>query len=252
MSMRRHLCFYLLGGFMALAQGAAAELQVFAAASLSDVLREIAVIYRKSEPVDITFNFAASSILARQIEQGAAADLFISADQAKVESLERKNLLVPGSRTPLFSNALVVVVPADSSLRIHSASDLAKLRRIALAEPSTVPAGVYARKYLEAEGLWDSLRPAVIPTANVRAALAAVQSGNVDAGFVYATDLVNARNARIAWRPPAEKVPQILYEAALPSDGRNQGAAPAFLRFLQGASAQRIFKKYGFLALSEK
>ena len=225
------------------------ELQVFAAASLTDVLKEISELYRKDHSNQIIFNFAGSSILARQIQEGASADLFISADEAKVDQLEERNLIVPDTRTRLLSNALVVVLPQDSQHVIKSAGDLLKLRRVALAQPSTVPAGIYAMKYLEAEGLWETMGDRVIPAENVRAALAAVEAGNVDGAIVYATDAAMAKRAKIAWKAPAEKVPEIVYVAAIPKDGRNPSRAASFLLFLQGMRAQEIFRKHGFIPL---
>ena len=128
----------------------AAEIQVYAAASLTDVLTEIGEQYQKETGDQLIFNFAASSILARQIEEGAPADIFFSADEAKMDSLQKKQLIVPETRKSLLSNTLVIVVPEDSKLKLSSAKDLVNVKGyIAIAEPKTVPAGIYAKEYLK-------------------------------------------------------------------------------------------------------
>jgi len=155
----------------------AAPLRVSAAASLSDVLHEIVSHY--DQPV--LFNFGASSMLARQIQEGAPAGVFISADELQMDQLAQRGLIVKKSRVDLLSNTLVIVVPSDSALEIKSAKDLAgpSIRNVAVAEPQTVPAGIYAKEYLRRIKVWDRIAR-LIPTDNVRSALAAVESGNVD------------------------------------------------------------------------
>ncbi|HYN22816.1 MAG TPA: molybdate ABC transporter substrate-binding protein, partial [Thermoanaerobaculia bacterium] len=183
------------------APGAAAELQVFAAASLTEALREIAPEYEKATGDKIVLSLGASSTLARQIQEGAPADLFLSADEAKMDGLEKRKLLLAGTRRSVLSNTLVVVVPSDSTLKIAGPADLAapSIRALALAEPQSVPAGIYAKEYLRKKGLWSKVIDRVIPTENVRAALAAVESGNVDAGIVYKTDAGISRKVKIAY-----------------------------------------------------
>jgi len=156
----------------------AADLSVYAAASLTDAMTEIGAAYEKENGEKLQFNFGASSTLARQIEEGAPADLFLSADEAKMDALEKEGLLLPGTRRSLLSNLLVIVVAADANMVAKSASDLTKpeYKKIALAEPQTVPAGIYAKEYLQKRGLWDALKEKVVPTENVRAALAAVHA----------------------------------------------------------------------------
>lgn len=251
MGISSNLLALLVCALLACTKSAAVELQVFAAASLTDVLREIANCYEKLHPAKMIFNFAGSSTLARQIQEGASADLFISADPEKVAQLEAKRLIVPGTPKPLLSNRLVVVVPEDNPHAISSPADLLRVRRIALAEPSTVPAGIYARRYLRAENLWAQVEHRVVPTENVRAALAAVDSGNVDAAIVYATDAAMAKRAKIAWKAP-KNVPDIVYVAALPKDGKHRAEATAFLEFLQETEAREIFRRHGFLPLPKE
>ncbi|HEV7766195.1 MAG TPA: molybdate ABC transporter substrate-binding protein, partial [Thermoanaerobaculia bacterium] len=180
----------------------AAEVRVFAAVSLTEALEEIATAYEGKSGDDIVFSFGASSILARQIEQGAPADLFLSADEARMDTLARKNLIVASTRVSVLSNSLVIVVPKDGGLTLTSPAQLARFEKIALAEPSSVPAGVYARAWLQKIGLWDRVAAKIIPTDNVRAALAAVESGNVDAAIVYKTDARIAKRSRIAYEVP--------------------------------------------------
>src|SRR5215204_1863117 len=131
----------------------AATINVFAAASLTDSLKEIGAAYEKQSGDKVVFNFGASSLLARQIEEGAPADIFFSADEARMDGLEKKKLLLTDTRKKLLANSLVIVVANDSSLKISSSADLKKVKRLALAETKTVPAGIYAKEYLTAKGL---------------------------------------------------------------------------------------------------
>ena len=206
-------------------------------------------MYREKRSVDFSFNFGGSSLLARQIQEGASADVFISADEAKIDQLAMRDLIVPGSRTKLLSNRLVVVVASDERRLVQSAEGLLQFRRMALAEPSTVPAGIYARAFLERAGIWEMVAERIVPTENVRGALAAVESGNVDAAIVYQTDAAISRRSKVAWQVPPEQVPEIVYEAALTKDGKNRSEAEAFLGFLGGSTAQELFRKHGFITL---
>jgi molybdate transport system substrate-binding protein len=227
----------------------AAELNVYAAASLSDALTEVSKLYQKQSGDKILFNFAASSVLERQITEGAPADLFFSADEAKMDDLEKKQLLENGSRKALLSNTLVIVVAIDSNADITMAKDLLNLNRIAIAEPDTVPAGIYARGYLEAQGLWPKLKDRVLPTENVRGTLSAVESGNVEAGIVYRTDAAISKRARVAFEIPAAEGPKISYPLAIMRESKKKDAAKAFTMFLQSPDAAAIFRKYKFIVL---
>jgi len=229
----------------------AAEINVFAAASLSDALKEIAQKYEPASGNKLLFNFAASSVLARQIKEGAPADLFFSADEAKVSDLAQADRVVSSSRRSLLGNTLVIVVPRDSTLTIAGPADLARpgVTKLALAEPQTVPAGIYARSYLEKLELWPQVAAKVIPTENVRACLAAVESGNVSAGIVYKTDALIAKGARIAFEVPAEAGPRISYPVVLVKASRQPEAAADLLAYLLSPDAQVVFEKYGFIIL---
>jgi molybdate transport system substrate-binding protein len=228
---------------------AAAELHVFAAASLSDALKEIASGYEKATGEQVILNLGASSTLARQIQEGAPADLFLSADEEKMNGLEKRKLLLPGTRRSVLSNTLVVVVPADSNLKISGPADLAAMHALALAEPKTVPAGIYAREYLQKQGLWDRISSRVVPTENVRAALAAVESGNVDAGIVYRTDAGISKKVRIAYEVPRAEAPNISYPFAVLAASERKKAACKLLDYLHSPSALAVFRKHGFLIL---
>ena len=227
----------------------AAELNVAAAASLTDALQEIKTAYESSGGDTIVLNLGASSALARQIEEGAPVDLFLSADEAHMDTLEKRGRVLAGTRRSVLSNTLVVVVPADSPLRIASPADLAnpRIRHLALAEPQSVPAGIYAREYLLRLNLWDRLSGRVVPTENVRGALAAVETGNADAGIVYKTDAGISKQVRIAYEVPRAEGPRISYPFAVIAGARRREAARRFLAYLESPAALAVFAKYGFL-----
>ncbi len=231
----------------------AAQLTIHAAASLTDAMKEIGAVYEKQSGDHLRLNFDASSVLARQIEAGAPADLFLSADEAKMDQLEKAGMLVPGTRRDLLRNTLVIVVPAESPLTIHAAADLAgaEIKKIALAQPGSVPAGIYAKEYLTAQGLWEKVTGKVVPTQNVRAALAAVESGNVEAGFVYKTDALLSKKVKVALEIPAAQGPVISYPVAILNASPDPAAAKRFLVYLESAAALDVFQKYGF-ALAAK
>ncbi len=250
--MRRFLLLCLLAGVAGRALPAsAAEVTVFAAASLTNVLRELAPVHEQASGDRVLFNFAASSTLARQIEEGAPADVFFSADEAKMEALERAGDLVPGTRRSLLSNTLVVVTPADSKLAIRGAQDLgrAAVRILALAEPRSVPAGIYAQEYLRAAGVWPAVSDKVVPTENVRAALAAVESGNADAAIVYKTDAAISSRVKVIYEVPAAEGPEISYPIAVVRHGREIERGKAFAAFLASAPARAVFERHGFIVL---
>ena len=231
------------------AESPADPLLVFAAASLADAMTEVGQAFEVVESTEIVFNFASSSILARQIKSGAPADVFMSADEAKMDDLERGGWLVADTRHSLLGNQLVIVVPVDSQLKLSDERDLvpASVTRIALADPRSVPAGIYTRTFLQDQRLWDTLVPKVIPTANVRAALAAVESGNVEAGFVYLTDAIRSTRASILYRVPIDEGPVISYPVAVVRKDRLNPLATRFVSFLSQPEPMRIFISHGFI-----
>ena len=229
----------------------AEEIIVSAAASLTDVLKEISAGYQSKSKNTVRFNFGPSSGLARQIEEGAPADIFFSADLPQMEALQKKNLIEPGTQKNLLSNQLVIIVPADSKLAISSPKDLlkAEVKKIALAEPSSVPVGVYTSKYLTDEGLWDQVKAKIVPVQDVRATLASVESGNVEAGFVYKTDAAISNKVKIAYEVPIEKGPKITYPVAIVKESKKKDAARDFMNFMLSPASKALFKKFGFVVI---
>ena len=221
---------------------------VSAAISLSGPLQEIAKAYQAQGGGEVRFNFAASNVLARQIVNGAPADVFISADQAQMDYAQRESAIEAGSRVRLLRNRLAVVTQSARTVSWRDAKALVggDVKRIAIGDPAGVPAGVYAREYLEKTGLWHALEPKLLPLANVRAALGAVESGGADAGFVYESDAVSSPRVRIAFVIEGANAPEIVYPAALTARSRNRGAAATFLDFLRTPTATAIFARYKF------
>jgi molybdate transport system substrate-binding protein len=240
------LTLLILTSFVLFGSQVQAQILIHAAASLTDALKEAAAVYERQTGERVQFNFGASSLLARQIQEGAPGDIFFSADEEKMDALEKRGLIRKGSRKSLLSNTLVIVVPADSSARFTSASDLLNVKgKVAIAEPQTVPAGIYAKEFLKEIGIWDKINDRLIPTENVRSALAAVESGNVDAGIVYKTDAKISKRAKIAYEIQKEEGPKISYSIAILTT--SQSAAKRFYDFLVSPTGLQIYRKYGFL-----
>lgn len=229
----------------------AASLQVFAAASLTEALQEIGLAYEQETGQAVRFNFAGSSILARQIEAGAPADLFFSADEAKMDRLETMGFILPETRVSRLSNQLVLVVNREHPAAVMTPRDLTRksIERIALAEPTTVPAGLYAKAYLKKQNLWTIIAPKVIPTQNVRAALAAVAADNVDAAFVYLSDAAVSARVTVVYEVPRDEGPTIRYPVAVLQESKHLEAAKAFLHYLNSTTAGKVFLRHRFLLL---
>jgi molybdate transport system substrate-binding protein len=244
-------------GFAALALasscglGGADEVSVFAAASLTEALQEAAQGFERVTGHKVAFNFGGSNDLARQIKAGAPADVFFSADKAQMDGLEAAGLVRPQDRVDVLSNVLVAVVPVSSRARMAGPQDLLGVTRLALADPQAVPAGVYARTWLESVGLWDKLEGRVVPTLNVRAALSAVESENVDAGIVYRTDAAISKRLRVAFEVPREQGPPIVYPLARIVRSKTS-AATEIVRYLTSAPVREIYVRFGFLVLVGK
>ncbi|MBV8979066.1 MAG: molybdate ABC transporter substrate-binding protein [Alphaproteobacteria bacterium] len=230
----------------------AAEVTVFAAASLSDALTAAGDAYAAKGGGRAVFSFAASSTLARQIAASGGADIFISADRDWMDELDRKGLIDSASRKDLLGNRLVLVAPADLAIKLKIAPHFALAQavgkgRLALADPASVPAGRYARAALSALGVWDAVADKLAPAENVRVALAYVARGEAPLGIVYATDAIADRRVRIVDTFAQSTHPPIVYPIAL-LKGANP-AARTFLRFLEGPQAAAIFRKAGFSVL---
>ena len=224
---------------------------VSVAASLSDAVGDVANVFEKQTGIQVLVNAAGSQILATQIIEEIPVDVFVSADERQMTRTIARGKMDEGSYLQLLSNQLVVVVPSDRLMRISRPDDLIaqSVRRIALGDPEAVPGGVYAREYLEQEGVWDVLKSKVVPTRNVRAALRAVEAGTVDAGVVYRTDARQSVDAEIAFDIPVGRGPRIIYPAAVSTEPPNPENAVQFFSFLQTAEAQQIFEAYGFISL---
>jgi molybdate transport system substrate-binding protein len=225
------------------------EILVFAAASLSDALTEIGKAYEAGGGGAVRFNYAGSNDLARQIEAGAPAAVFVSANRAQMERLEKAGKVKAGESFALLGNILVVIEPREGKGRpVGSARDLLGFERLSLADPAAVPAGVYAKGWLEKEGVWTQIAPKVVPALDVRAALAAVAAGNLPVGVVYATDAASSEKVKVVYKVPAEATPDLRYFAAPVAPG--SPAASAFVTFLKGPRARAVFARYGFIPLA--
>ena len=224
------------------------ELVIFGAMSLTDALTEISERFGEMRNVKVYCNFAGSSTLQRQIEKGAPADVFVSASPQQMEVLQQMGLIDEGSRRAVLNNRLVLVAPVNSSLSITDVGLLAQdsIRRIAIGEPHSVPAGIYGREALTHLGVWNTVQPKLIPSADVRSTLAYVESGEVDLGIVYQTDAAMSKKVRIVYQFPDSSYSPIVYPAAVLRNTGHKVLAQAFLEYLQTAEVAAIFEKYGF------
>ncbi len=231
----------------------AADVTVFAAASLSDVFKQAGELYKSRTGKEAAFSFAASSALAHQIEASSGgADVFISADRDWMDYLDKKGLIASATRKDLLGNHLVLVAPADLDIKIKIAPhfDLAGALghgRLAVADPASVPAGKYAKASLTALGVWDSVSSNLASAENVRVALAYVARGEAPLGIVYTTDAMSEKRVHIVGTFPDSAHAPIVYPIALTRDAKP--AAKPFLDFLEGPDAAAIFAKAGFIVL---
>lgn len=247
------LALALLLPFPQLAQAQPEEraAHVFAASSLTDVLNELGDLYQASGRPRPVFNFAASSVLARQIEQGARADLYLSADEAWMDYLAERRLIDPNTRVSLLSNRLVLIAPRvrPFELRIGAGFDLhAALRggRLAMADPDSVPAGRYGRAALEHLGVWRAVASDIVRAENVRAALRYVELGEAAAGIVYLTDARASHEVIVVDEFPISTHPAISYPMAVVRGGQPREAS-AFAAFLQTSAAAAVFRQAGYI-----
>jgi molybdate transport system substrate-binding protein len=225
---------------------------VFAAASLTDVLQQVGADYTRERGAAVRFSFGSTATLARQVEQGAPADVFVAADEDWMDFLAQRSLIAPASRFNLLGNRLVLIAPAASPLQLTIAAGF-KLRealgptgRLAVADPASVPAGKYARAALLSLGVWNEVESRLAPADNVRTALLFVVRGEAPLGIVYRTDASTTPTVRVVAELPASSHPPIIYSAALTARASN-GAAE-FLQYLRGPAARRRFEAAGFTA----
>lgn len=248
----------LIAALVLLLQPALARAQdvtVMAAASLTDAMRELGQAWAAKGHPAPRFSFAASSALARQIEQGAPADIFASADEPWADYLQQRDLLVNGTRTSPLGNALVLIAPADQpgtiaigpgpELRDTLLARLGPNGRIATGDPASVPVGKYAEAALTKLGVWDNVAPRLARAENVRAALLLVERGEAPLGIVYATDAAASKGVRVVGTFPSDTHPPISYPFALTKRGDTQ-AARALLAFLTGPEAAPVYRRLGF------
>lgn len=224
------------------------ELIVAAAASLTNAMKEVAMAFEKTHPgTRIVCNFAASGVLLQQMAKGAPVDVFAAADQKTMDRAREKKLMVPGTRRNFVSNRLVLIAPGDSSLAVSGLDDLARpeVKRVAVGNPATVPAGAYARQAMVHGDFWDRLSPKFILAESVRQVLYYVSRGEVDAGLVYSTDAAIVPGKVKVIQTVAGPEP-ILYPIALVAASPKQSLAQSFLDFVVSPAAQEIFSKFGF------
>ncbi|HTK13693.1 MAG TPA: molybdate ABC transporter substrate-binding protein [Xanthobacteraceae bacterium] len=248
------LCTALLLAFGVPAQAQNQTITVFAAASMKDALDAADKAYMQDHKDKVVVSYTASSALAKQIEQGAPADLFISADVQWMDYVAKAKLIDPGRRVNLLGNTLVMIAPDDSKLsniKIDSSLDLAKLTsggRIAVADTKAVPAGLYTKAAFEKLGLWSKAEPQLAQAENVRAALALVARAEAPIGVVYSTDAKAEPKVKIVGTFPANSHPAIIYPVAVTAKAKP--ATGAYYDFLRSDKAKAIFTQYGFAVLN--
>lgn len=225
------------------------EISVLAAASLTDAMKEIKSRYESTHPgVQIVTSFASSGKLKQQIEQGAPADLFISAGAKEMDALVREGIVDPRDRTHLLSNELVLVVPKESHVKARGFSDLPspQIKTIAIGQPETVPAGQYAKQTLENMNLWKQVQSKLVFTGDVRQVLAYVKTGNVDAGIVYRTDIRTAHDVQVVAEADPKTHQPIVYPIGVIKSTPRPKQTRDFYNWLRSPDAMNIFQKYGF------
>jgi molybdate transport system substrate-binding protein len=225
------------------------DILVFAAASLTNVLDEIGAAYTQQTRQSVKFSYAASSALARQLEAGARADVFFSADLEWMDYVQARGLIDRTTRRNVLGNRLVLVAPADSKIELKIAPGFALAAalgngRLATGDPESVPVGKYARSALTSLGVWNDVADRLVRADNVRSALAFIARGETPLGIVYETDAKVERRVRVVDFFPADSHSPIVYPVAVTASARP--AARQFIDFLQSAPAQEAFKKYGF------
>ena len=228
-----------------------AKITVFAAASLTNAMQDIAKAYKKEKNVDVVSSFASSSTLARQIEAGAPADLFISADQKWMDYAVDKKAIDTATRETLLGNSLVVIAPKaseQSDITVDAKTNwtsLLKGGRLAVGDPDHVPAGIYAKEALQKLGAWETLSSKLAPAEDVRGALALVERNEAPLGIVYGSDAVASKGVKVVGTFPEDSHQKVEYPIAI-IDGHKNATVSAFYDYLKGPQASEIFKHYGF------
>jgi len=246
------LWFLVFGVAAFAADGSKPSIMVFGAASLTNALQELGDSYTKEKSIPVTFSFAASSVLARQIESGFAVDIFFSADLEWMDYLQTRNLINKSSRRQLLGNKLVLIAPADSKIVLKIAPGFAIVAaleggRLATADPDSVPVGRYARSALRSLGVWNEVQEHIVRAENVRSALMFVDRKEAPLGIVYETDALVDKKVRIVDVFPENSHLPITYPIALTSSAKPEAAK--FVEYLLGPAGDAVFKKYGFATL---
>ena len=228
----------------------AQDVTLSVAVSLKDAVEEVGRGFMAGRPgVTLRYNFGASGDLQKQIEAGAPVDVFLSAAQRQMDELEKQKLIVVASRRAVARNVLTAIKPADSRVDVAKPADLlgARVSRIAIGHPRSVPAGQYAEESLRALGLWDRLQPKLVFAENVRQVLDYVTRGEVDAGFVYTTDAATrAHGVKEAFRPPDDSYRPVVYPGAVVAASKQPALAQAFLDLLTGPQGRTVLGRLGF------
>ncbi|HLR53180.1 MAG TPA: molybdate ABC transporter substrate-binding protein [Pseudogracilibacillus sp.] len=226
------------------------ELQVAAAASLTDAMKEIKTVYEKEHDVDLSFNFAGSGKLAQQIQQGAPVDVFVSANEDWMDRLEQESLIETDTKEDVVGNELVLIAKKGSNFNYSSMEDIDKteLDDIAIGMPESVPAGAYTKQTLQATEQWDDLEDLFIYAKDVRQVLTYVESGNADVGFVYESDAETSDQVEVLATADSVNIDSIVYPGGVTASSTNKSEAEAFLTFLQTEEVQDVLDKYGFVS----
>ncbi|MBD2185668.1 molybdate ABC transporter substrate-binding protein [Planktothrix sp. FACHB-1355] len=231
------------------AKAQSTTLLIGAAASLQNALQQLDPLFESANRgITVNYNFAASGPLQQQIEQGAPIDLFISAANKQMDTLQQKNLIVTDTRRNLLTNSLVLVVPSNSTLQLTNFRQLtdSNIKKISVGEPRSVPAGQYAEEVFKNLGILAQVQPKLVYGNSVRNVLGSVESGNADAGIVYATDAKISNQVKQVATAPSNLHSAIVYPMAVITASRNQQAARTYAQFLTSGQAQAVFRQYGF------
>jgi molybdate transport system substrate-binding protein len=249
------IALVLAGPALLPASAAEPEIVVFAAASTTNAIGDIAALYAEKGLGDVKTSFASSSTLAKQIEQGAPADVFLSANTEWADYLEKKNLLVKGTRSDLLRNRIVLVAPGDGALETIEIKQgfsllpaLGRDGRLSVGDPAHVPVGMYGKEALMKLGAWDAIKDRIAPAKDVRAGLAMVERGEAPLGLVYESDAVASGKVRVVGIFPAGSHTDVVYPVAAVV-GQKVGPAEKFIAFLKTPEALAVFQKYGFAGI---
>lgn len=225
------------------------EIYVLAAASMTDAIQEIGANYEKEHKnIKLVYSFGSSGALQTQIEQGAPADVFISAAQKQMNVLDKKDLLDKSTRKDLVENKIVLIVPTKSNLKINSLSDLAsdKVTKIALGEPNAVPVGQYSEEIFSKLNILDNVKSKAVYASDVRQVLSWVETGEVDCGLVYATDAAISDKVKVLFEAPSDTHKPIIYPVAMLKSSSHQEEAKDFINYLTNNESKTVLEKYGF------